>query len=220
MALTKLEQSAVDRLPEIVAATQEGSYIFAEAFDMGYLIENGLVECNETIRNPVNEEEVATRATQAGVEYVKNIVLAEIKSNEIASGFAEANTKAEAPKPERNTKMSFEIENVALPASKRGGATRSSKYPFEVLEVDQSFFVPNTEKHPDMVKSMASAVTNAMKKYDVPDFNEDGTQKTKEITVPKTKEKRTIPATKHVRVFGIRPDTKDGVAGARIGRTA
>jgi hypothetical protein len=215
--MTKLEQDAINRLPEIVAATVAGGYVFAEAFDMTYLLENELAECNDAIHNPVNAEEVATRATQKGIEYVAaNCVVTANCTIPTAS----AETKVEEPKPERKSNMSFEIENVALPVSKRGGATRSSKYPFEILEVGQSFFVANTEKHPDMVKSMASAVTNAMKKYDVPDLDENGVQKTKGITVPKTGEKRTIPATKHTRIFGIRPDTKDGVAGARIGRTA
>lgn len=169
------------------------------------MAKDGLAEGNPNITN--GDGGIACRATQKGIECV-------------AANTA-VNTQAEAPKTKGNTKMSFEIEDVALPASKRGGATRSSKYPFDVLEVGQSFFVANTEKHPDMVKSMASAVTNAMKKYDVADIDEaTGVQKTKIITVPKTGEKRTINAMKHTRIFGIRPDTKDGVAGARIGRTA
>ena len=161
-----------------------------------------MVECNEEIKNPENLEEVATRATQAGYVFVN-----------LESAPAVI-TQAETPKTKGNNKMSFEIENIAVTAGKRGGGTRAAKYPFDALEVGQSFFIPTD-------KSVASALTNAMKKYDVPVFEEDGvTPKMKTITVPKTGEKRTIPATKHVRVFTAVAETKDGAAGYRVGRTA
>ena len=194
----------MDRLPEIVAATTAGSYVFADPFEVGYLIELGLVECNETIKNPANEEEMATRATPAGIEYVMT---------EVTKQPAQAAIKVEEPKPERKSKMSFVIENIPVVAGKRGGGTRTAKYPFEALEVGQSFFVATD-------KSIAAALTNAMKKYDVADLDEAGVQKTKVITVPKTGEKRTVNATKHVRVFKAVAETSGGVAGFRVGRTA
>lgn len=204
--LSKLEQEALNRLPEIVAATQAGKLSYGEAFDLTYLLENEFAEVVD--RNPQNHEEIALKATQAGIDYVTaNCIIT-------ASRTAPAvNIQAETPKPKGSTKMSFEIENIPVVAGKRGGGTRAGKYPFDALEVGQSFFVA-TEK------SIASALTNAMKKYDVPLLDEAGVQKTKEITVPKTGEKRTILATKHVRVFTAVAETKDGVAGFRVGRTA
>lgn len=215
MALSKLEQAAADRMPEIVAATLAGSYVFAVPFDVQYLVEQGFIEQNEAIsqKNADDEVEYATRATLGGIEFVNGTANAPT-----------VNTQAEAPKLKGNNKMSIQIEAVVLPKSKRGGS-RASKYPFDALEVGQGFFLPNTEKHPDIVKSMASAVTNAMKKYDVPDIDEaTGIQKTKVITVPKTGEKRTINATKHTRVFSAAQGTKeiDGVLvnGGWFARTA
>jgi len=200
--LSKLEQAAVGMMPEIVAATQAGSFLYKSAFDVAYLIENCLVEQNEEM---VNEDgEFATRATQVG----------------IASQTASAETKVAEPKPERKVKMTFEIENITVTPGKRGGGTRTSQYPIDALEVGQSFFIPASEKHPEPEKSLASMLSGAMKKYDVADLDEAGVQKTKEITVPKTGEKRTIPAMKHTRKFTLVAAEKDGIKGARIGRTA
>ena len=205
--LSKLEQAAVDMMPEIVAATQAGSFLYKSAFDVAYLIENCLVEQNEEMIN--DNGEFATRATQVG-----------IASQNFVEQTAPAETTVEEPKPKRKVKMSFEIENIAVTPGKRGGGTRTSQYPIDALEVGQSFFIPASEKHPEPEKSLASMLSGAMKKYDVADLDEAGVQKTKEITVPKTGEKRTIPAMKHTRKFTLVASEKDGVRGARIGRTA
>lgn len=206
--LTKLEQAAVDMLPEIEAATQAGSYVFKSAFDVAYLVENGLAEQNEAIRNPNSEtEEFATRITDFGISTLKAVEETKMEQP------APAEIKVEEPKPERKSKMSFVIENIPVVAGKRGCGTRAAKYPFADLEVGQSFFVATD-------KSIASALTNAMKAYDVPLLDEAGVQKTKEITVPKTGEKRTILATSHVRVFKAVAETVEGVKGFRVGRTA
>jgi hypothetical protein len=115
--------------------------------------------------------------------------------------------------------MSFEIETgIAVPKTTRGGK-RESAYPFNKLEVGQSFFIPASEKHPEPEKSLASTISGATKRYDVPDLDENGVQKTKEINSPKTQEKRTVLATKHTRTFIIRAAEKDGVKGARVFRT-
>lgn len=188
-------------LPEIVKATQVSAtgYMFTDFLINSPLVNDGLVEVNEGITNEAGE--VATRATMKGIEKV----------------MSETSTAVEAAPV---VATGFVIEDVALPKSNRGGRTGKSVYPFEALEVGQSFFVPASEKHPEPAKSLASTVSSAMKRFDVADLDENGVQKTKVITVPKTGEKRTVLATKHTRVFGLRPDEKDGVKGARIGRTA
>jgi hypothetical protein len=119
-----------------------------------------------------------------------------------------------------NTNMSFEIESgIAMPVTKRGGK-RESAYPFNKLEVGQSFFIPASEKHPEPAKSLASTVSGAAKRYDVPDLDENGVQKTKNITNPKTQAVReNVPAMKHTRTFKLVAAEKDGVKGARVFRT-
>lgn len=206
--LSKMEQVALNRLPEIVAATNAGSCVYAEKFDMAYLIDEGLAEAFDDYTNPENAEEVAIRATQKGIDSVASETT------------ASATNQPEKAKSKGSNKMSFKIENIPVAAGKRGGGSRTAKYPFDALEVGQSFFVAATEDHPEPAKSLASALTNAMKKYDVPLLDEAGVQKTKAITVPKTGEKRTILATKHTRVFVANAVIENDVKGARIGRTA
>ena len=201
-AAEKQLKKAMEMLPEIVKATtaSETGFTYTDFLVHSPLVNAGLVEINEGIVNEAGA--VATRATTKGIETV----------------MSETSTATETVV----ANAGFVIEDVALAASKRGGRTGKSLYPFDQLNVGQSFVVLATEKHPEPAKSLASTVSSAMKKYDVPAMEEDGvTQKTKVITVPKTGEKRTVFATKHTRVFGLRPEIKDGVViGARIGRTA
>ena len=201
-AAEKQLAKAMTVLPEIVKATKasENGFTFTDFLIHSPLVNLGLVEINEGIVNEAGE--IATRATEKGMESI----------------MSEA---TETPAVVANVATSFVIEDVAIASSKRGGRTGKSMYPFEALGVGQSFFVPATEKHPNPEKSLASTVSSAMKRFDVPKMLEDGvTQATKEITVPKTGEKRIVLATVHTRVFGLRPDEVNGVKGARIGRTA
>lgn len=203
--LTKLEKEALAALPRIVQATQENDgtgYTFTDEFTHTYLVEQGLVEVNPDIKNEAGA--IATRATQKGVE---TVMATDANKNEGTAVVEETG---------------FAIETgIEIPAIKRGFGARTgaSKYPFDKLEVGQSFFVPASEKRPDPVKALASTVASAMAKYDVPDLDEAGVQKTKEVTNPKTKEKRTVPATKRVRVFTIRAAEVNGTKGARIWRS-
>lgn len=64
-----------------------------------------------------------------------------------------------------HTPGQFQIETgVPLPAIKRGG-DRSQLYPFDQLEIDQSFFVPNTESMPNAGKTLASTVSSATRRH-------------------------------------------------------
>lgn len=64
-----------------------------------------------------------------------------------------------------HTPGQFVIETgVELPAIKRGG-DRSQIYPFDQLEIGQSFFVPNTETMPNAGKTLASTVSSATRRH-------------------------------------------------------
>lgn len=189
---TKLEQKTLD---DAIAATEAGSYIYASEDLYQPLVEAGLVEVNPEIVNEAGE--IAVRA----------ILSAKQTQTEEKKGVV---------------KMSFEIEsNIPIPvgASRRGGA-REAKYPFDKLEVGQSFFVAPSEKHPEPWKSYASTISGATKRYDVPDIDEaTGIQKTKKTRNPKTGEvNENAPATKHTRIFKIVEAEKDGVKGGRVFR--
>ncbi len=114
------------------------------------------------------------------------------------------------------------ISGAALPPSKRGnkgGGGAPVQYPFDQMEIGQSFFVPVSEKHPDPVKTLGSTVSSANMRY----ATDTGAKKT--VTRAKrgpknravlnpdgTKQMETVdvPVYKHTRKFSIRP-VKAGV---------
>jgi len=97
----------------------------------------------------------------------------------------------------------IEIEDgIPLPSITRKSA-KVNPYPFDLLKVGQSFFVPLA------VRKMATHANQAMKKHMV----QDG-------TFTKNKKGEDVPAMIKTVVFEIRPAEKDGVQGCRIFRTA
>lgn len=97
----------------------------------------------------------------------------------------------------------IEIESgIAMPAITRKSA-KSSVYPFDALQVNQSFFVAET------VKKMASVVASATKRYSVPVEGKTRTNRKGEQ----------VQLLEKTRVFEIRNAEKDGVQGCRVFRT-
>ena len=133
-------------LAEIVAATNAGSFVMTSPAVHNPLIEAGLVEINPEITNEAGE--IATRAI--------------IKPTE-----TETQTAMTEEQPTQ-TSFAFELEsNVPMPSIVGRGRT-STTYPFEQMEVGQSFFVANTEAKPNAAKSMASTVSSATARFAVP----------------------------------------------------
>lgn len=180
-------------LNDLVKAEKEGSYLFTTKRQHSILVNNGLAIINESITDDTGR--VATRPTSKGIEYI--------------------NSKGEDKKMSGvSMATSFEIETVELPATKRGsGKTRNSKYPFDALEVGQSFFVPNSEECPDPAKTITSTVNSANQRYATPELDVNGNQ------VMRTNRKgNLVPKMILTRKFVIRKDEKNGVKGVRIGR--
>ncbi len=171
-------------LAEIVAAGPNGLYTSPAVH--GPLVEAGMVEINPAMTNEAGE--IATRATQKGIE-----------SMNTPTNTAPATVAAAAP-------SSFAIEDgIAMPtASGRGRG--GNVYPFDALNVGQSFFVPNTEDKPNAAKSLASTVSSATARFAVP--SEDGATKT-------NKKGETVPVMVETRKFVVR--SVEG--GARVWRT-
>lgn len=192
----KLKRESLEGLPAIVAATQsEIGYMFAPLENAEWLNKNGLVEFDVSITNEAGF--IATRATTKGIEKVMS-----------------ENVQVEAAAP---VATGYVIEDIAVEvvSKRRGGGRVGVSYPFDALQVGQSFVVPATEKKPNPVKSMASSITAANARYAVPVFEADGTTpKMKTITVPRTGEKRDVQATQLVRKFTV--VACEG--GARVGR--
>lgn len=189
MVIQKPNKTLIDA----VAATLAGSFTYTIPLQHSALVAAGMVEVNATITDP-NGKGLATRATQAGIDLV-NAYNAEVAA---AGGIV-----TEAPK---TAKLAFEISDGFTPLAKRRGNTAgNSQYPFDVLEVGQFFFVPNSEKHPNVAKSLASTVSSAIARYEVEIPGESRVNRKGNI----------VPKTERTRVFVI--NAVEG--GAQVGRT-
>ena len=195
------EIATVITLSEIVAAGANG--LFTPAAVHGPLVEAGLVEINPAMVNEAGE--IATRATQAGIESLDSGAIV------VDNATSEANSAiAETGKTEK-VKTMFQVENdVPVPAIS-GRGRGGNVYPFNQLEVGQSFFVPNSESKPNAAKSLASTVSSATARYAV--ASEDGATKT-------NKKGETVPVMVETRKFVVRSVEENGVKGARVWRTA
>lgn len=105
----------------------------------------------------------------------------------------------------------FEIEDeVAIPLiSGRGRTSQANKYPFDKLEIGQSFFVANSAEMPDAAKSMNSTTSTANRRY----------SEVIEGEFVKNRKGDEVPATRQLRKFICREfkhETKG--EGARIWR--
>lgn len=196
MALTKKLQAGYAALKAAILAAPEG-FIHAAAADVAPFVTEGLVETNETIVN--DQGHIAVRLkpdAQPG-----DTTVSETNSTGTAVGDAAALV---APTPA--VKSAFTIEDsIPLPAASgrgRGGNT----YPFEQLEVGQSFFVPATTEKPNPAKSLASTVSSATARYAVP---------AEPAATKKNDKGEDVPVMVAVRKFVVR--AIDG--GARIWRT-
>jgi len=191
MAKAKKEVAAVITLAHIVNAGAEG--MFTPAAVHGPLVEAGMVEINTAVVDAAGN--VATRATPKGIETVNAKPAA-----------------AAAPAAPSTVKASFSLDtDIAIPAVSGRGRTANT-YPFEAMEVGQSFFVPNSAERPNAAKSMASTVSSATARYAVEVPGE---------TVVNRKGK-TVPKVNEIRKFVVRAvdETAQGRGpGARIWRT-
>lgn len=191
------ETVAVIGLAEIVAAGANGLYTAVAVH--APLVEAGLVEINPAMVNEAGE--IATRATQAGIESLD-------KGNSNADN---TNSQtAETGKTEK-VKTMFKIDD-SIPVPTISGRGRGGNvYPFDQLEVGQSFFVANSEDKPNAAKSLASTVSSATARYAV--ASEDGATKT-------NKKGEVVPVMVETRKFVVRSVEENGVKGARVWRTA
>ena len=187
MALNKKQTAAFAALSAAIAASAEG-FIYAAAADVAPFVAADLVETNESITDANGN--IAVRLKPAA-------------STEGTSTVNTANTAAPTASA---APSSFAIEDgIALPtASGRGRG--GNVYPFDALNVGQSFFVPNTEEKPNAAKSLASTVSSATARY----------AEVVEGQFKANKKGEQVPVTRETRKFVVR--SVEG--GARVWRTA
>src|SRR5690606_13305268 len=116
--------------------------------ELANLLDNGMVEVNDEI---TDGDKVAVRATEKG-------------TNSMSDNSTGAGNNAAAPTTPATAAPSFAlIDGAVLPEGRAPRA--SSVYPFETMNVGQSFFIPATEAKPNPSKSMASTVSSANKRF-------------------------------------------------------
>lgn len=191
-----------DLLSTIVAATQspEGFTYISEA-KAKPLVDRGLIELNASMKN--DDGHMAARATAAGVDLIAGTV-PEAKDEPAPTQVAAQGVAATAP---ATTSFAIDDDVPMAVLSRRG---RSTLYPFDALEVGQSFHVPATAERPNPAKSLASTVSSANKRY--------------AVIVPgatrvdrKGNEVAETEQTRRFRVIAAAPDDARG-AGARVFR--
>lgn len=190
MALTKKLSAAFAIVAAAIAVSEQG-FAYTSASDAKAFAAEGLVEVNETMTD--ENGNVAVRLLNKDA----------------------ATNAAPAEKPVK-TATNFAIDDgIAIPAgSGRGRGRGGEMYPFDLLEVGQSFFVPNTDAKPNAAKSLASTVSSATARYAVVD--PEGKTKT-------NKSGEVVPVMVETRKFVVRPvdETAAGRGqGARVWRTA
>jgi len=184
----------MDLLSSIVAATKEGGHVFVTKDEGMPLLQQELIQVNTQI---TEGDKAAAKATAAGIAMID----------------APAANSNPAP-----ASSSFAIITDAVPPkSKRGGGRGGapSKYPFDALEVGQSFLVKNTEvSSGDAVKSMQSSVASANTRSAQETGETKTVQRTKrgdgnkavvDADGNKVKETVTVAVKKQLKKFTVRP---------------
>jgi len=153
----------------------------------------------------VNPGEAAELAACGLVELNHDIVddFGSVAARLTASGILEYENSSKIATKTKEKRMNFEVTKGGFEPAPRKTFTRESKFPFDALEVGDSFFVADRD-----AKSFASTVTAANRKYSE-ETNETETYKFRG-------EEHTRAVRKSLRKFAA----KDVYGGVQVGRVA
>ncbi|QDH84431.1 hypothetical protein Axy19_034 [Achromobacter phage vB_AxyS_19-32_Axy19] len=166
-------------LQSLIDTIEAQGFVYMSAGDRAKLEAHGYeFEVNPHMVDPEDADFVATRFKVYEDDQTGTNSAPVDNSNESAHNSVIASNNTEAPQqtqtavsaqPKKEGKKSmFKIATVAIetiPAAARA----SAKYPFEQLEVGQSFFVPNAASEKgDAAKTLASTISGANKKFSTP----------------------------------------------------
>jgi hypothetical protein len=150
------------KLAALVAATKSGGFLYIPPNDPDLLLLTALrlAATNEELKDEGGN--VAVRATPEGIRYMD---LNEPQPD-VAPTAAVTHAIIAPNLPKVTPVFNFAIDtDVTIPTIKRGGAGRQPTFPFENLEVGQSFHVPVSEERPEPAKTLASTVSSANARY-------------------------------------------------------
>lgn len=148
-------------LSAIAQANAAGQFIYVSQADGLPLVQHQppLIDVNPAMVDPNDPAKFAAKVTDAG-QAMLNAPQAQGNAAPVASQFGI-------------------IKGAVLPEAKKrfGGGGAPTVYPFETMEIGDSFFVPVSEKHPDPLKTLGSTVSSINHKYST----ETGETRTKKV---------------------------------------
>lgn len=216
--------SSLPLLAELAAATRDNNrgflYLSDEDFNKFPTADAEFIEQNPADRN---EGGIATRLGPKGLAYADEHPVEPSADytvqSEGAGGGNGGGAGVEASNGRKRQSTGFtrpeniEIDDaVPVPTATRSARTEPA-YPFDKLNVGQSFHIAATEKCPVPAKSVASSVTTAIRKYATPIKNEDGSNVIEEVAVRGKADKQPRIVMKVERKFIIRTVGKDDARG-------
>lgn len=195
-------------LQQAVTATRGGPVPAATKAELDALTRDGLIEIGPQEKPGSNKFQF--RATESGMRAFDAENTGGDNTGGNGSDQPQPQSQPEQPSQPQTVSSvkGFEIETgVPVPDKpRRSGPT--GKYPFDALEVGQSFFIPATNDKQEPWKSLQSTVAAAQRRFAV----EEGTRT--------DRNGKTVPNLKPTRIFRLDKDTKNGQEGARVWRTA
>lgn len=161
-------QSSLVALQALFAAGQAAFYMSAE--EGQELHANGLITVDPNATDPTNSMKFLVKITEAGVNTLAQ------QQPTAPSPFAPTPVVPSVPMTPTVAPAASKYaiaDNIPIPAIVRAGNAgnlkpRTSSYPFELLQVGQSFHVPATAEDAEPHKKMASNVSAANKRSEVP----------------------------------------------------
>lgn len=215
---------AVSMLPLLAAlaeATRSGetAFLYVDEGDAKTLYDAGLALVDTNTRN--DDKQVAVRLNDAGLAYAEKNPAE--PDNNVLSNQGNSDAKEASDKKRQSTgyvrPAVIELDkSVQMPSVSRGRAGETS-YPFDTMEVGDSFHIAATNANKDPAKSVASSVSTANIKYSREKKDENGNVITKPRKV-RNGEIKHFPEREPIKQFTIRSvDASDpkGV-GCRVWR--
>ena len=197
---SKTIENVVNR--EMLAQIASGFVSFvnqSEALEAGLNLNPPLIEVNMGAPNSQDASRVAVRITEAGAAYLTQ----------------NTNPVNEASNSVETTPLFEIMDGVVIPPKRRFSNTAGAPkiYPFDKLEVGQTFFVPVSAKHPDPVKTLGSTVSSANLRFAEQTGTKSVTRAKRgkgnklelDAQGQKIMETKEVPVYKFTRRFEIRP---------------
>lgn len=216
-----ISEAKLPLLAALADATRSGAdkFLYVDESDAKLLYDAGLALVDTNTRNA--DGQVATRLNDAGLAYAEKNP-AEPDNNVLSNEGNTEQKEASAAKRQSTGYVrpaNIELDkSVQMPSVSRGRAGETS-YPFDTMEVGDSFHIAATEQNKDPAKSVASSVSTANIKYSREKKDENGNVITKPRKV-RNGEIKHFPEREPIKQFTIRSvDASDpkGV-GCRVWR--